>query len=173
MPVYELDMNDFHNEMNTILDNGKVPVDAHGLRQSIETTQAEIREAVTNGDGEKLVDLDNRMRILSARLFGSDVSETKSAIDKAELEKISIGKEIEILREIKKQKNLAAGRTEQLFFKRMEKVNQAELQIQFAESRLTNARVTARESKAKLQKLLDEKQREQASAYKKYEFSRY
>jgi hypothetical protein len=170
---YEFDMNDFHNEMNAILDNGKVPVDATGLRQAIETTQAEIREAVTNGDGEKLVDLDNRMRVLSARLFGADCSETKSAIDTAELEKISIGKEIEILRDIKKIKNLQAGRTEMLFQKRMEKVNQAELQIQFAESRLTNARVAAKESKARLQRLLDEKQREQASAYKKYELSRY
>jgi multidrug resistance efflux pump len=154
--------------MDLVIDN-----DTHGIRQAIETTQDEIREAVTNGYGQRLIELDARMRILSARQFGADVSDTKKLIDKAELEKISIAKELEILRAIKKQKNLAAGRTEQLFFKRMEKVNQAEFQIQLAENRLESARITSRESKAKLQKILDAKQKEQASVYEKYELSKY
>jgi hypothetical protein len=110
---------------------------------------------------------------LSARAFGADVSDTKKLIDKAELEKISIAKELELLRDIKKLKNLSAGRAEMLFHKRMEKVGQAELQIQFAESRLTNARITSRESKAKLQKLLDAKQKETSRQYEKYELSKY
>jgi hypothetical protein len=170
---YELDMEDFNNEMDNILAKNSLPNDSHGLRQAIETTQGELREAVTNGDGERLIELEARMRILSARQFGANVSETKKLIDKSELEKISIAKELELLREIKKQKNLAAGRAEELFRARMEKVNQAEFQIQLAENRLTSARVTSRESKDKLQKLLDAKQKEQASAYERYELSKY
>jgi hypothetical protein len=126
-----------------------------------------------NGDSNLMIELDARMRILMARQFGADVSETKKLIDKAELEKVSIAKEIEILREIKKLKNLAAGRAEMLFQARMEKVGQAELQIQMATSRLMSARVTSRESKTKLQNLLDVKAREQASVYEKYELSKY
>jgi hypothetical protein len=166
-------MNDFDNEMDLILVRNELPNDAQGIKQAIETTADELRAAVLDGNAEQLISLDNRLRVLSARLFGSEVSDTKKLIDKAELEKISIAKELEILRDIKKLKNLSAGRAEMLFHKRMEKVGQAELQIQFAESRLTNARVTARESKAKLQALLDAKQNEQAIAYEKYELSKY
>jgi hypothetical protein len=147
--------------------------DTHALRQAIEQAQDELRTAVLDGDGELLISLDNRLRVLSARLFGSDVSDTKKLIDKAERERISIAKEIELLREIKKQKNLAAGRAQLLFQKRMEKVNQAEFQIQLAENRLESARVTSRESKAKLQKLLDAKQKEQATTFERYELSKY
>jgi hypothetical protein len=166
-------MNDFDNEMDLILAKKDLPNDAQGIKQAIETTQDELRTAVMNGDSEQLISLDNRLRVLSARLFGSEVSDTKKLIDKAELEKISIAKELELLRDIKKLKNLSAGRAEMLFHKRMEKVGQAELQIQFAESRLTNARVTSRESKAKLQKLLDVKQNETSRQYEKYELSKY
>jgi hypothetical protein len=170
---YELDMNDFHNEMDRILAKNNLPNESIGLKQAIESTQDELRAAVMNGDSNLMIELDARMRILMARAFGSDVSETKKLIEKAELEKVSIAKEIEILREIKKLKNLAAGRAEMLFQARMEKVGQAELQIQMATSRLMSARVTSRESKAKLQKLLDVKAREQASVYEKYELSKY
>jgi multidrug resistance efflux pump len=166
-------MNDFDNTMNTILAKNNLPEDLHGIKQAIETTQADIQAAIMNGDGQKLVELDNRMRVLSARQFGADVVQTKKMIDKAESEKISIAKEIEILRDIKKLKNLAAGRAEMLFHKRMEKVQQANFQIQFAENRLTNARVTAKESKAKLQALLDAKQKETSRQYERYEISKY
>jgi hypothetical protein len=154
--------------MDLAIDN-----DTHALRQAIESTQDELRAAVLDGNAEQLIELDARMRILSARSFGADVSDTKKAIDKAEREKVSTTKELELLREIKKQKNFAAGRAEMLFHKRMEKVNQAELQIQFAENRLESARVTSRESKAKLQKLLDAKQKEQATTFERYELSKY
>jgi hypothetical protein len=170
---YELDMNDFNNEMDKILSKNNLPDDLDGINQAIETTQADIQAAVLSGNAEQLIELDSRMRILMARQFGADVSKTKSLIDKAELEKISIAKELELLREIKKQKNLQAGKAEQLFFRRMEKVGQAELQIQFAENRLTNARVTAKESKAKLQALLDTKQKETSRQYERYEISKY
>jgi hypothetical protein len=166
-------MNDFDNTMNTILAKNNLPEDLDGINQAIETTQADIQAAVLSGNAEQLIELDSRMRILMARQFGADVSKTKSLIDKAELEKISIAKELELLREIKKQKNLQAGKAEQLFFRRMEKVGQAELQIQFAENRLTNARVTAKESKAKLQALLDTKQKETSRQYERYEISKY
>jgi hypothetical protein len=169
----ELNMNDFHNEMDLILARNELPNDAQGIKQAIETTQDEIREAVTNGDSTLMIELDNRMRILSARAFGADVSDTKKLIDKAELEKVSIAKELEILRDIKKQKNLSAGRAEMLFQKRMEKVNESEFKIQLAENRLESARVTSRESKTKLQKLLDAKQKETSRQYEKYELSRY
>jgi hypothetical protein len=170
---YELDMEHFNNEMDIILARNNLPNDTHAIRQALETTQDEIREAVTNGEAEKLIELDNRMRVLSARLFGSDVSDTKKMIDTAEREKISIGKELEILREIKKQKNFAAGRAQELFRARMEKINRAEFDIQLAENRLESARVTSRESKAKLQKLLDAKQKETSGQYKNYELSKY
>jgi hypothetical protein len=173
MAGYETDMNDFHNTMDAILAKNNLPNDTHGIKQAIETTADELREAVMNGNSILMVELDNRMRILSARQFGANVSETKNLIDKSELEKISIAKEIGLLREVKKQKNLAAGRAQELFRARMEKVNQAEFQIQLAENRLESARVTSRESKAKLQKLLDAKQKEQASAYERYELSKY
>ncbi len=168
-----VDMNDFNNEMDTILAKNNLPNDTQGIKQAIESTADELRAAIMNGNSEQLVELDNRMRVLSARQFGADGSETKRMSEPAEREKISIAKELEILREIKKQKNFAAGRAQELFRARMEKVGDAELQIQFAESRLTSARVTSRESKAKLQKLLDAKQKEQASAYENYELSRY
>ncbi len=126
-----------------------------------------------NGDSNLMVELDARMRVLMARAFGSSVRDTKALIDKAEREKISIAKELEILRNIKKLKNLAAGRAEMLFQARMEKVNRAEYQIQLAESRLTNARVTARESKDKLQKLLNAKQQEVTNQTERYELSKY
>jgi hypothetical protein len=166
---YQMDMEDFNNEMDKILDKGKTPDDSHAIKQLIESTQDEIRAAVMNGDSNLMIELDNRMRVLSARAFGANVAETKKLIDKSESEKISIAKQIEILRDIKKLKNLAAGRAEMLFQARMEKVNQAEFQIQLAEDRLTNARVLARESNAKLQKLLDA----QASAYEKYGRNNY
>ncbi len=173
MAGYELDMNDFNNNLDTILAKNTLPDDLHGINQAIERAQTDIQAAVLEGDATKLIELDARLRILSARQFGASVSETKKLIDSSEREKISIAKEIEILRNIKKLKNLAAGRAEMLFQARMEKVNQAEFQIQLAESRLTNARVTARESKAKLQALLDAKQKEQASAYENYQLSKY
>ncbi len=173
MAGYETDMNDFHNTMDAVLAKNNLPNDTHGINQAIETTAGELREAVMNGNSNLMIELDARMRILSARAFGANVVETKNLIDKSELEKISIAKELGILREVKKQKNLAAGRAQELFRARMEKVNQAEFQIQLAENRLTDARITARESKVKLQKLLDAKQKEQASAYEKYELSKY
>jgi hypothetical protein len=164
-----MDMEDFNKSMDKILCKNNLPDDSHGIKQAIESTQADIQAAVLDGSSAKLIELDSRMRILSARAFGADVAETKKLIDKAESEKISIAKEVEILRAIKKLKNLAAGRAEMLFQARMEKVNQAEFQIQLAEDRLTNARVLARESNAKLQKLLDA----QASAYEKYGRNNY
>ncbi len=173
MAGYELDMNDFNNEMDKILAKNNLPDDLIGINQAIDATQADIQAAVLSGNAEQLIELDNRMRILMARQFGADVVETKKLIDKAESEKISIAKQIGILRDIKKLKNLSAGRAEMLFHKRMEKVGAAELEIQFAENRLTNARVTARESKTKLQKLLDAKQKETSREYERYEISRY
>jgi hypothetical protein len=170
---YQMDMEEFNNKMDTILAKNNLPNESIGIKQTIESTQDELRAAVLDGDSTKLIELDARMRILMARQFGANVAETKKLIDKAELEKISIAKEIEILRGIKKLKNFAAGRAEMLFQARMEKVGQAELQIQMATSRLMSARVTSRESKAKLQNLLDVKAREQASVYEKYELSKY
>jgi hypothetical protein len=170
---YELDMEEFHNELDTILSKNQLPIDSHGIKQAIETTQNEIRQAVMNGDGGGLLELENRFRVLSARQFGADCSETKKTIDIAELEKVSIAKEVELLREIKKQRNLQAGKAEQLFFRRMEKVAEVQVQIETATTRLTNARITSRESKAKLQKLLDAKQQQVINQREKYELSRY
>jgi hypothetical protein len=139
----------------------------------MESTADELRTAIMNGDSTKMIELDARMRILSARSFGANVAETKAAIDTAEREKISIAKEIELLRAIKKLKNLAAGRAEMLFQARMEKVGQAELQIQIATNKLTSARVASRESKARLQRLLDAKQQEVTNQRERYELSQY
>jgi hypothetical protein len=168
-----VDMEDFNNEMDIILARNNLPNDSQAIRQAIESTADELRAAVLDGNSTLMIELDNRMRVLSARQFGADCSETKKFIDTAEREKISIGKELEILREIKKLKNFAAGRAEMLFQKRMEKVGQAEFQIQLAENRLESARITSRESKAKLQKLLDAKQKETSGQYKNYELSKY
>jgi hypothetical protein len=173
MAGYELDMNDFNNNLDSILAKNNLPDDLIGINRLIESTKDDIQAAVLDGSAERLIELDSRLRVLSARQFGASVSETKKLIDSSEREKISIAKEIEILRDIKKLKNLAAGRAEMLFQARMEKVQRAEFDIQVAESRLTNARVTARESKAKLQALLDAKQKEQASAYENYQLSKY
>jgi hypothetical protein len=166
-------MEDYYNEMDTILAKKDLPIDSHGLKQAMETTQSDISAAILDGNAALMVELDNRMRVLAARQFGSTVAETKKAIDAAESEKISIAKELELLRGIKKQKNLQAGRAEQLFLKRMERVADAELQIEMATIRLTSARVAAKESKARLQSLLDAKQKEQAKTYERYELSRF
>jgi len=168
-----VDMEEFSNEMDLILSKNHLPIDTNGIKQAIETTQDDLRSAIMNGNSNLMIELDNRMRVLSARQFGADVSETKKTIDIAELEKVSIAKELELLREIKKQKNLQAGKAEQLFFRRMEKVADAQLQIEIATTRLTNARITAKESKARLQALLDAKQRETTRQYERYELSRY
>ncbi len=173
MAGYELDMNDFNNNLDVILAKNTLPDDLIGINQAIERAQTDIQAAVLDGNSSLIIELDSRLRILSARQFGASVSETKKLIDSSEREKISIAKELELLRGIKKLKNLAAGRAEMLFQARMEKVQAAEYQIQLAENRLTNARVTIRESKAKLQALLDEKQREQASAYENYQLFKY
>ncbi len=170
---YQMDMEDFNESMNTILAKNNLPDDLHGINQAIESTQADIQAAVLDGNSLRLIELDSRMRILSARAFGSAVSETKKLIDKAESEKISIAKEVELLRAIKKVTSVAAGRAEMLFQARMDKVNQAEFQIQLAENRLTSARVAAKESKARLQRLLDEKQQEITNQRERYELSRY
>jgi hypothetical protein len=168
-----IDMNEFDNTMDSILAKNNLPDDLHGINQAIERAQTDIQAAVLDGNSSLMIELDSRLRILSARAFGASVSETKKLIDSAEREKISIAKEIGILRNIKKLKNLAAGRAEMLFQARMEKVNRAEYQIQLAESRLTNARVTSRESKDKLQKLLDAKQQEVTNQTERYELSKY
>jgi hypothetical protein len=173
MAGYELDMNDFNNNLDSILAKNNLPDDSIGINQSIESTKDELRAAIMNGQSEKMIELDNRLRVLSARQFGASVSETKNLIDKAELEKISIAKELERLRDIKKQKNIAARRTEELLRARMLKVQAAEFDIQISESRLESARVLSRESKDKLQKLLNEKQQEVTNQRERYEISRY
>jgi DNA polymerase III delta prime subunit len=170
---YELDMEDFHNELDAILSKNHLPIDSHGIKQAIETTQDDLRSAIMNGQANLMIELDNRLRVLSARAFGAEVSDAKKTIDSAEREKISIAKELELLREIKRQKNLQAGKAEQLFLARMQKVQDQQLQIEIATTRLTSARVAAKESKAKLQALLDAKQRETTRQYKQYELSRY
>ncbi len=146
----------------------EIPLDSQSLKNAIESTKADIQAAVLDGNAELLIKLDNRMRILSARSFGVDCSETKKTIDSTEQSKIKIAKEIKILREIKKNKNLALGRAQILYQKRLERVNRAEFEIQLAENKLTSARVLGREANAKLQKLLDAKQRETSVAYEKY-----
>lgn len=168
-----VDMEHFHNSMDSILAKKELPHDLDGINRMIESTQEEMRSAIMNGNSNLMVQLDRQMQILLARRFGADVAATKAAIDAAEQSKIKIAKEIELLREIKKQKNLAAGRAEQLFIKRMERVRQAELQIELANNRFVSARVAAKESKTRLQSLLDAKQKEQANAYERYEFSQY
>ncbi len=169
----QINMEDFNNEMDKILTKNNLPNESHAIKLAIDAAQDELRTAIMNGQSNLMLELDSRIRILSARAFGADVSETKNLIDKAELEKVSIAKELALLREIKKQKNLQAGKAEQLFFRRMEKVQLAEFNIQSAENRLESARELSRESNAKLQKLLDMKQKEQANAYEKYELSKY
>lgn len=155
------------------MEKNDLPTDTLGIKQAIESTKDEIRNAILNGDADGLIQLDNRMRILSARLFGSEVSAAKSIIDKSESDKIKIQKDIENLREIKKQKNLKLGKAQILYQLRLEKVNKAEFEIQLSQNLLESARVAIRENKAKLQKLLDEKQKETSTIYKQYELAKY
>ncbi len=138
------------------------------LKQVLEFTQESLREAVMAGDGERLIELDGKVRSLRNRIFAATISETRSGIDSAEAAKISIAKLIEQLRDVKKARNLQLGRAQDLFNARAAKVQKAELAIQMAESNLTSARVSSRELKARLEALLKAKLTEQEKLYEQY-----
>jgi iron only hydrogenase large subunit-like protein len=105
MPVYELDMNDFHNEMDAILDNGKVPVDATGLKQQESALRDEIREFMLNGDAAGVVRVQNLLRDLPIRIKAAEIKEIRENIDKANqrLEEIKI--ETKLVEGVRGEKN--------------------------------------------------------------------
>jgi chromosome segregation ATPase len=138
------------------------------LRQVLEHAQESMREAVMNGNGERLIELDGQVRSLRNRIFAATLTETRNGIDSAEAAKVSIAKQIEQLRAVKKARNLQLGRAQDLFNARAAKVQKAELSIQMAESNLTTARISCRELKARLENLLKAKLTEQEKLYEQY-----
>jgi hypothetical protein len=140
------------------------------LKQVLEHTQESLREAVMAGDGARLIELDGQVRSLRNRIFAATISETRNGIDSAEAAKISIAKQIEQLRDVKKARNLQLGRAQDLFNARATKVQKAELAIQMAESNLTSARVSSRELKVRLEALLKAKLTEQEKQYEQYRY---
>jgi hypothetical protein len=157
-------MNMFDNE------NYDNETSSEQLRQVLEHTQESMREAVMNGQGEKIYELDNQARSLSGRIFSATVAETKRGIDDAEAVKVDSQRRLELLRDFKKVRNLQAGRAENLFLARMAKVQEAEMAIQMEQSRYQQTLVSRRELKARLQALLKAKQDEQEKQYEQYRY---
>ncbi len=155
---FDMEMNEHGGQVQT----------SEQLKQVLEFTQESMREAVMAGDGERLIELDGQVRSLRNRIYAATISETHSGIDSAEAAKISIAKQIEQLRDVKKARNLQLGRAQDLFNARAAKVQKAELALQMAESNLTSARVSSRELKARLEALLKAKLTEQEKLYEQY-----
>jgi hypothetical protein len=140
------------------------------LRQVLEHTQELMREAVMNGDGERLIELDNQIRSLSSRIFSADVAETKAGIDAAEQEKIDSKQRMELLRDFKKGRNMQLLKAIKLYEARLARVQEAELAYQMEESKYQQTLVSRRELKAKLENLLKAKQAEQEKMYEQFRY---
>jgi hypothetical protein len=138
------------------------------LKVLLEQTQDSLREAINNGDGEKLFDLENKSRNLSSRIFAARCCELKQTIESADMRKAELKNEIEILREIKSSKNRRLGRAIILYEKRALAVLRIQASIEFLENELVSSRITMRESRAELGKLKIKKLEEINNEYTKH-----
>jgi hypothetical protein len=138
------------------------------LKVLLEQTQDSLREAINNGDGEKLFDLETKARNLSSRIFAARCCELKQTILSTDMRKAELIKEIEIMREIKSSKNRQLGRAIILYEKRSLAVLRIQASIEFLENELVSSRITIRESRAELGKLKIIKLGEINNGYKKY-----
>jgi hypothetical protein len=138
------------------------------LKVLFQQTQDSLREAINNGQGEKLFDLENQARNLSSRIFAARCSELKQNIENADMRKAELIKEIEIMREIKSGKNRQLGRAIILYEKRSLAVLRIQAGIEFLENELVSSRITMRESRAELGKLKIKKLEEINYEHKKY-----
>ncbi len=155
-----VDMNEFHNTMDSILAKNNLPNDTESIRRAMEQTQVDIQEAVLDGNGSLMVELGERMRVLSARAFGASVSETKAAIEKNDARKGVIAKEVDALREIKGLRNRQLGRAMMVVNRRQVNVNKVQFAIELAENELESIRVGNREMKKRLDDMKQTKLRE-------------
>ncbi len=138
------------------------------LKVLLEHTQDCLREAINNGDGEKLFDLETKARNLDSRIFAARCCELKLAIENADIRKAELIKEIEIMREIKSSKNRRLGRAIILYEKRALAVLRIQASIEFLENELVSSRITMRESRAELGKLKIKKLEEINNEYTKH-----
>jgi hypothetical protein len=138
------------------------------LKVLFQQTQDSLREAINNGQGEKLFDLENQARNLSSRIFAARCSELKQTIESADMRKAELIKEIEIMREIKSSKNRQLGRAIILYEKRSLAVLRIQAGIEFLENELVSSRITMRESRAELGKLKIKKLEEINNGYQKH-----
>ncbi len=127
------------------------------LRALLEQTQESLREAINNGDGEKLFDLENQARNLDSRIFAARCNELKLAIETAEMRKAEVIKELEIMREIKASKNKQLGRAIILHEKRSLAVLRIQWTLESLENELVSTRVTMREKRAELGRMKNKK----------------
>jgi iron only hydrogenase large subunit-like protein len=103
--VIESGSSAFNGVMDTILDNGKVPVDATGLKQQESALRDEIREFMLNGDAAGVVRVQNLLRDLPIRIKAAEIKEIRENIDKANqrLEEIKI--ETKLVEGVRGEKN--------------------------------------------------------------------
>ncbi len=97
--------NAFDDVINTILDNGKMPTDSHGLKQQESALRDEIRELMINGDAAGVVRVQNLLRDLPIRIKTAEIRELRENIDKAtqRLEEIKI--ETKMVEGVRGEKN--------------------------------------------------------------------
>jgi hypothetical protein len=89
---YELDMEDFNNEMDSILERGKMPTDAHGLEQQEINLQTELTNAMNEGDLANVISIQNKLNILPVLRRAAEIKELRQNIERAtaRLEEIKI-----------------------------------------------------------------------------------
>jgi uncharacterized protein YoaH (UPF0181 family) len=95
----------FDDVMNTILDNGKVLTDSHGLKQQESALRDEIRELMLNGDSAGVVRVQNLLRDLPIRIIAAEVRELRENIDKANKRLEEIKVETKLVEGVRGEKN--------------------------------------------------------------------
>ncbi len=154
---YELDMNDFHNEMDTILSNGVLPTSTGDLLDLRERLTLDMENAITSGDTTKMLQVDRQLKSLEPRLFAAKVENLKQSLELSSERKTEIVTEIDALRAERKRLNEKLARAIVLTEKRGERVVRADFALSLAEQELESIRVGMRESRERLEQIKQNK----------------
>jgi hypothetical protein len=157
MAGYEIDMEDFHNEMDTILSNGVLPSSTADLLALRERLTLDMESAITSGHTSKMLQLDQQIKSLEPRLFAAKVENLKQMILLNAERKAEINTELDALRGEKKRLNEKLARAITLTEKRGERVVRADFALSLAEQELESVRVSMRESRERLEQIKQNK----------------
>ncbi len=154
---YELDMNDFNNEMDLILSNGVLPSSTADLLALRERLTLDMENAITSGNTSKMLTLDQQIKSLEPRLFAAKVENLKQSLELSSERKTEIVTEVDALRAERKRLNEKLARAIVLTEKRGERVVRADFALSLAEQELESIRVGMRESREKLEQIKQNK----------------